>query len=258
MPPRKLSKASETSRRSIIEAVTTPLAFFVLTLLVSESVLGVVFLRAGSELGRGGVFAAMFVLLVALVGIVAFFAHSRPEVLYGRRPPASPIQLTTGQHGSGDYDLLLGEWFEEIPKSPDRRYSVGMISFDTATKDLHFDGANYQTDGQRFCTWRSVLVHCKPQERELFYIFDACIDGELNTTNTGFGVLQLETVKPKGLRPVSGYYIEARPDGKPYTHSMQPLREVALSLGIADNGEDRVRFHRRVISAYEQQRTNVA
>ena len=74
------------SRRSLVEAVTTPLAFFVLVLLVSESILGA-FFRAGTEYGRAVIFAGMFILLAALVAIVAFLAYTRPEVLYGKRPP---------------------------------------------------------------------------------------------------------------------------------------------------------------------------
>ena len=86
MPPKPKPK-DDNSRRGLVEAVTTPLAFFVLVLLVSESILGALFFRAGSELGRAGIFAGMFVLLVSLVAIVTFLASTRPEVLYGKRPP---------------------------------------------------------------------------------------------------------------------------------------------------------------------------
>lgn len=85
MPPKQTRPTD--SRRSLIEIVTTPLGFFVLVLLVSESLLSALFFGAKTELGKAGIFAAMFILLASLVAIVAFLAYTRPEVLYGRRSP---------------------------------------------------------------------------------------------------------------------------------------------------------------------------
>lgn len=200
----------------------------------------------------GGVGAV--VLAVTLIYVIGFF-QGREISFWPPRigPRQSVTSITPPQQKS--WDSILGEWFEEIPRSPDRRYSIGVFRPDPDSEILTFDGANYTNSGEQFCTWRSRLVSINPEDRQIYYIFDACIQGELNTSNTGFGVIHLSHSKDGTLTPESGYYIEARVDGKPYTHSMRRLEDVALTLGMADCGQNREQFYERVISAYEIHRT---
>ena len=138
--------------------------------------------------------------------------------------------------------------------SPDRRYSVGIFRFDKVTRVYSYDGTNCRNDGEPFCTWRSKAVIVDLNAREVQYIFDASICGARHESNTGFGVINLIFDAGGTLVPDSGYYIEARRDGKPLSHTMRPLEEVAKELGLARRGNDDEAFHRRVIKGYEQRR----
>ena len=75
---------STASRPDIIRAVSTPLGFFSLVVLVVEVILGLVAATAtGTE--RTVTVFVMLGVIVGLVGIVAYFAYNRPEALAGQR-----------------------------------------------------------------------------------------------------------------------------------------------------------------------------
>jgi energy-coupling factor transporter transmembrane protein EcfT len=68
------------SRIAIIGAVKTPLGFFALVVLVIEAILGIV-AGAISGLDRSITVIGMLVIIIALIGIVAYFSYYRPEAL---------------------------------------------------------------------------------------------------------------------------------------------------------------------------------
>jgi hypothetical protein len=76
---------SSKPRASIIQAVNTPLGFFVLVVLIVEVVLGI---TAGLSEGTDRTFLvrSMVILIFVLVGIVVLLAILRPEALHGQRP----------------------------------------------------------------------------------------------------------------------------------------------------------------------------
>lgn len=92
------------SRIGIIQAVQTPLGFFVLVVLVFEGILG-----ATASLAKGlnstYIVWAMIALIFLLVGIVAFLAYYRPEALRGLRwEPNASSQPPVGAMKQGNVD----------------------------------------------------------------------------------------------------------------------------------------------------------
>lgn len=77
------SPDAKLDRTQIIQAVQTPLGFFVLVVLVMEGILTILFIS--EEELRIFSFISMIVLIFSLVGLVAFLAYKRPEALFGKR-----------------------------------------------------------------------------------------------------------------------------------------------------------------------------
>jgi hypothetical protein len=75
----------EHPRVGIIQAVTTPLGFFVLAVLVIEVVLGGLSAITGNG-DRSLLIWGMLILLGALILVVAFLAYFKPEVVQNRLP----------------------------------------------------------------------------------------------------------------------------------------------------------------------------
>lgn len=91
-PPRparspKISRPKAEPRTNIIQAVTNPLGFFVLVVLIVEALLGILAGLSGSadktEFVR--IMATIIVVLIAVVSLLAWF---RPDALMGARPSA--------------------------------------------------------------------------------------------------------------------------------------------------------------------------
>ncbi len=108
----KRSKGPEVSRVEILQAVRTPLGFFVLLVLIVEVILGLVTgLSSGTD--RTYLIFGMLALIFLLVGIVSIIAVFRPEALYGRRPPvtrrpaASPAVMGRSYFFFGAFALLF-------------------------------------------------------------------------------------------------------------------------------------------------------
>ena len=81
-------------RASIIETVKTPLGFFTLVVLVVEAILGSVFLKSDSPFLSVIALVGAIVIVLALIGIVAYMAWHRPECLFGERRPSSSVSAT--------------------------------------------------------------------------------------------------------------------------------------------------------------------
>ena len=78
-------KTKRESRINIITAIQTPLGFFVLVVLIVETIFGVI--ASFSDVDhRTFLIIGMFGLIILLVLIVAIIAVYRPEALYGARP----------------------------------------------------------------------------------------------------------------------------------------------------------------------------
>jgi hypothetical protein len=91
MPPAKNSKAKNT-RVGIIQAITTPLGFYVLSLLIIEATLGLVL--TSSELNETHVWIGFFVMiglfLTVFVVVSGLVIWSPKNLLYGKEEHFSP------------------------------------------------------------------------------------------------------------------------------------------------------------------------
>ena len=120
--------ASPLDRAAIIRATTTPLGFFSLVVLVVEAIFGVV-AGLSSGVDRTVTVVAMVVLIVSLVGIVAYFARYWPEALQGirrevREEPLESIKIekvfcgVTAEYGDlgfkGDIDIIRKEFCNNV------------------------------------------------------------------------------------------------------------------------------------------------
>lgn len=76
----------------IIKSIATPLSFFVLTLLIIESTLALVLVKAGfSETTRWSGFLWMVGIFVGVVGFVVLMTVFNPKnLLYGKEEHSSP------------------------------------------------------------------------------------------------------------------------------------------------------------------------
>lgn len=100
-------------RPGIIEAVQTPLGFFVLVVLIVEAILGTVAFTLEVGADRTFVIRAMIVLIFALVVIVTSLALWRPGILAGKDPESET-----------KYSLLIG------PPEDLRNLDVTLIYWD--------------------------------------------------------------------------------------------------------------------------------
>jgi hypothetical protein len=111
----KKSEDSNLRRIEMIQVVQTPLGFFVLVVLIVESILGI--LVGFGEVGEKTVLIKwMFILIFVLVGIVAALAFFRPEALSGIRYQSSNIKysLLVGQpENMPSFDITLIDWNED-------------------------------------------------------------------------------------------------------------------------------------------------
>lgn len=118
---------------------------------------------------------------------------------------------------SNHLSSLEGYWLEEIPKSPNRRYSVGQFIYHRDTKSYSYDGANYTNDGRLFCTWKSTNLTADIPNKKIYYIFEASKKDELYNVNYGFGVINVELKDGKAI-PVGGFYRETLINAVPFSH----------------------------------------
>jgi hypothetical protein len=179
-------------------------------------------------------------IIVFIVGVLASFLAAHLFEARQVRRAAKPLRS------------LNGYWFEYVPTSKGRNYSIGKVQFQKTTRSLAFDGANYSNDGRLFCTWDSINVHVDLSTRKLFYIFRACLKDARHSENYGFGVVNISEGKDGKPKPESGHYIEAKGDARPHSHTMVALDEIIAKLGLSQRAEESTEdFHSRIVKAYD-------
>ena len=148
-------------------------------------------------------------------------------------------------------ESLNGYWLEEIPKSTDRRYSIGKFYYDKESQSYHYDGANYNNDGTLFCTWESTNFNIDFNNKKIYYIFQASIKDGLYNLNYGFGVINFEN-KNGTIIPTTGFYRETLIDAEPYSHDFKRLNNVIKLLNIERKQESLEDFHSIIIKSYHE------
>jgi len=114
MPARRNGASPRESRIHIIDAVKTPLAFFVLVVLIVEGLM-LYELRGSQGADADRLTWAMLGLLVFMVLIVASIAIFRPEALGGTRPSikSKSSLLITGPESLPTLDITNIEWDDD-------------------------------------------------------------------------------------------------------------------------------------------------
>lgn len=94
----------------IIEIVKTPLAFFVLVVLLVEVIFGLTASKYDAE--RTVIVVAMITLIFLLVGIVAFLAYYKPEALSGKKSEDPELDKIRQEFQEKEHlaDMIAGEW----------------------------------------------------------------------------------------------------------------------------------------------------
>jgi len=128
-----------TDRRSIVDAIKTPLGFFSLVVLVIESVLGG--LAASLRDPRLAYTAAA--ILVVIVLIVSVLTWHKPEPLFGKRATAIDDSFAAGL-GEELYRALDG-YYSNL--NEDKRAEAYILLRDTISSSRHIISA----DQKKFC-----------------------------------------------------------------------------------------------------------
>jgi hypothetical protein len=160
-PAKAKQKEGGGERVSIINAVKTPLGFFVLVVLVVEGALGGLAAKGPNQLTA---LYGMFGFLAALIAVVAFFAVRYPEALLGRR---------ANEQGLAELrkfcDRISGYWWESIQPAEPTALSLVEISRDPITETVKMKAHAYNSKGEVAAFWESVAVCIKPTEGKVFY-----------------------------------------------------------------------------------------
>jgi hypothetical protein len=150
-------------RVNVIEAVKTPLGFFVLVVLVVEVFLGVV---AGLSTGNTATITVvgMLVIILALIAVVAYLAHSRPEALAGVRPSAA---VASHDELHGFCRRVAGTWWSYRADPA----SVGFVvlAHDELSGTLSLHGRAYAADGVVVSVWEATASCVHLKAKKLYY-----------------------------------------------------------------------------------------
>jgi len=156
---------SKNRRVNIIKTVTTPLGFFVLIVLVVEVIFGAV---AGSSVGLAAAITVtgMLLVILSLIAVVTYLAYSRPEALFGTRPPADAV---VRQQLHSFCQHVAGHWWT-FGADPD---SVGFATIepDETTSTLIVSGRTYAQDGKLVARWNTTASSISLKRKMLDYIW---------------------------------------------------------------------------------------
>ena len=181
--PSKLPKQKSPDRVAIITAVKTYLGFFVLVVLVVETVLGALALKTQGQNQLVALYGMLFV-IVALIAVVSFFAYRKPDALL--RTVAS--HATPEMQSLQDFcSRISGHWWERI--KPDEPSAISFVEIrpDLATSTVKMKGNAYSRDGELAAVWESIASCINPSERKIFYYWEGRHPSRPNEPYEGFG-----------------------------------------------------------------------
>lgn len=180
--PVRAAKPKSSDRVAIIAAVKTYLGFFVLLVLVVETVLGALGLRTEGKNQLAALYG-MLLVIAALIAVVSFFAYHKPETLL----------RTVGTPGTSKAQSLQelcrripGYWWERITPEDPSAISFLDIRPDRATSTVKMTGSAYAKDGAPAATWESSATCINPVERKLFYYWEGRHPSRPNEPYEGF------------------------------------------------------------------------
>jgi len=195
--PEKSRTASTTGWVAIINAVKTPLGFFVLVVLVIETILGGLAAKGPNQLTA---LYGMFFFLVLLIGVVVFLAVFRIDTLMGKSNTSEgSTKLRKFCEG------LCGYWWEVTKLARASKLSVVEVSHDSSTDTLKLQGRMYSSHGELLATWDSLATCASLGDRRVFYYWTGRIFQQPNETQGGIGEIHFY----ESLRDADGFYSEA-------------------------------------------------
>ena len=184
--PANSPKEKSFDRVAIISSVKTYLAFFVLVVLVVESVLGTIALKAQDGVQLVALYGMLFV-IVGLIVVVSLFAYFKPEALLRTFTATMSPEIRSTQEFC---QQISGHWWERIHSEESRTSSA--ISFfeirpDHTTNTVKMNGRAYTMDGMLWANWESVASCVNPNERKVFYYWKGLHPSRPNEPFEGFG-----------------------------------------------------------------------
>lgn len=213
---------SEIGRVSIIKTVQTPLGFFVLVVLVVEVMLGVI-AGVSAQPTTTILVVGMLVVLLALIGIVAYLAYNRPEALGGVRAPMGIAKAYP------ELDRFLqsvaGHWWSF-------RADAGSLGFATIVPDetggtLQVRGRAYDPDGNVVAVWETVGSCINLKGQKLYYYWKGWHPARPGEPYEGFGELAFHD-SPDGYHSAVGVFSDTNlTDAKSTTKKWSDYRRCA-------------------------------
>jgi hypothetical protein len=160
------SNTSQSNNRSnLVAVVKTPMAWFTLVVLVAEGILLAVLAKADST-QKMFISGGMLLVLLVLIGVVAFLAYYHPEVL-NLKGAIWAFRATNVQF----FRKIKGAWWEKINQQEGSALSFFTITADPLTRDTVFQGTSYGKNGQRCATWESEMTRLYPTDRKITYVW---------------------------------------------------------------------------------------
>jgi hypothetical protein len=179
MAPDKTKGESRAGSVAIINAVKTPLNFFVLVVLVVEGGLGGLALKSPANLLT--IVYLMVAVLIALVLAVVAMAVLKPElVVPGHTHGGSPQTRRF-------LERIAGQWWEVIEPREPTAVSLLEISPNPAAGNVRMTGEAYSEAGEFVATWESVAAWVNVDERKVFYAWRGRHSARAKEGYEGFG-----------------------------------------------------------------------
>jgi hypothetical protein len=199
--PQEPSNDKGQSRVNIIGAVKTYLGFFVLLVLVVESVIGIIALNTQGQTQIVAIFCMLFVFLL-LIAIVFFFAYKKDNILLRSFNEST----TPAMQSMEDFcKQVSGYWWERIKPVDSSAISFVVIIPDWITYTVMMKGQSYNKDGQLTATWESVASCLKPSEKKIFYYWEGDNHSRSNEPYEGFGEISFNEF-PGSVDSAMGFF----------------------------------------------------
>jgi hypothetical protein len=182
--PRKVPRRKTSERVEIIGAVKTYLGFFVLVVLIVETVLGGLAFRADGRTQNIALYAMVFI-IVFLVVVVSYFAYNKPHILL--HSMAREAELRTF------CDAISGWWWERItPGDSASAISLVQIRFDPNTNSIQANGTAFGPDGKPSARWETDTSCIRLSDAKVFYYWHGHHRMEPSQRFEGFGEISFE------------------------------------------------------------------
>jgi hypothetical protein len=181
--PASAGPQGSSERASVIGAVKTYLSFYVLVVLVVETALGALALKATGTVQLLAI-CGMLAILGAVIAVVTLFAYRKPEVL-----------LRSGESRRRIEDFsrsISGEWWEHIRPATPSALSFVVIRLDAATGGVRMSGTAYTKKGTVSARWHSVASCVSPDGGKVFYYWEGSHRTGSGEKYGGFGELRFD------------------------------------------------------------------